>query len=506
MNEIEKKYATYSNNKATPHKFEHRKGQKDPQTAVTDLMKKLNMWREDSQSQFMSILNCYTNSIYMGINNLMEEVCDLQDQLAATAKERNDLIDLLNGEIKHQIDKSPLRKPIDDSNEHTEDNSEVENQDTERTQTNSNTGDKKDQRDYKNDADHKFEDKQDKYPLGDMDLLNVLTLSELTHAGLHNIELVAADDKVINNIEIVAEDDNVVKGKNDEMNLDQEEAAQINQMEGTISPKKTVKSEDHVCSQCNYAFSTNANLINHLKSMHLNSEPSEQRSFPRILRAKEVNPSEKNKFNGQGNNQSEAAMKQETGNNHEVQLKQQWFSFVNKGETKFRCGHCPYTSGKKCDIERHGEEVHSYVGDLICRVCGYAASQKSALKTHIERVHEKIRKYVCQDCGYATSEKKSLLKHIDVLHDKLRNYTCDQCDYATSQSHHLKDHILSVHKQCLRTDGIGSAIFYCEKCSYSSKVSSHVKSHVKRVHKNINKDDKDKAGRVIQVIKLSAPK
>ena len=503
MNEIEKKYAVYCN-KTTPHKLERRKGQKDPQTAVTDLMKKLNMWREDSQSQFVSILNCYTSSINMGINNLMEEVCDLQDQLAATTKERNDLIELLNGEIKHQITKSPLTQPNDDSNQQAEDSPEEETQDTERPQTNSNTGVKEDRRD-KIIADHKFKDKQDKYPLGDMDLLNVLTLSELTHAGLHNIELVAADDKVINNIELVASDDNVTIGKNDEMDLDQEEPTQMNKMEGTTYSEKIVQSEDHVCSQCNLAFYTNDNLINHLKSVHLNSEPSEQCRFPRILRAKEVNPAENNELIGQGNNPSEAVIKSETGNNHEVQLKQQWLSFINKGgETKFRCGHCPYTSGKKCDIERHGEQVHAYVGNLVCKICGYAASQKSALKTHIERVHEKIRKYVCQDCGHATSEKKSLQKHIDVVHDKIRNHTCDQCDYVASQSHHLKDHVLSVHKQLLCSDG--SAIFNCEKCSYSSKVQSHVKSHVKRVHKIINKDDQDKAGRVIQVIKLTAPK
>ena len=64
---------SYSNG-AEAKKWKGSKVQKDPQVEAKDFFKKLSMWGEDSQTQFMRIVSSYTESVTSGINELIEEV------------------------------------------------------------------------------------------------------------------------------------------------------------------------------------------------------------------------------------------------------------------------------------------------------------------------------------------------------------------------------------------------------------------------------------------------
>ena len=92
-----------------------------------------------------------------------------------------------------------------------------------------------------------------------------------------------------------------------------------------------------------------------------------------------------------------------------------------KGNKKFKCEQCPYTSARSYNIKVHIKSLHKNIRNHLCGECGYAASKKGHLKKHIEAVHENIRNHVCGECGYAASQKIHLKKHIERVHKNIRN-------------------------------------------------------------------------------------
>ena len=81
------------------------KNQKYSHEKVIDLHKKLVLWRDESHKQFLNIVDTHINIINDAMNTFVEEVNDLQAQLSASRKERNDLIETvrtLSGKIKKQ--------------------------------------------------------------------------------------------------------------------------------------------------------------------------------------------------------------------------------------------------------------------------------------------------------------------------------------------------------------------------------------------------------------------
>ena len=108
--------------------------QKDCQSEVWDLFKNLSSWKEESHNQFSNIVSFYDKSIKKGISDLVQEVCDLKTQLSATTKvyrdnyatitnERNVLmqkVNNLNDEIRQLNDKlldNEIRSDQDEINE-----------------------------------------------------------------------------------------------------------------------------------------------------------------------------------------------------------------------------------------------------------------------------------------------------------------------------------------------------------------------------------------------------
>ena len=71
--------------------------QQNCQSEVWSLFKNLSSWKEESQNQIVNIINSYDRSIKKSIGNLVQEVCGLKTQLSVTAKERNALMETVNG-------------------------------------------------------------------------------------------------------------------------------------------------------------------------------------------------------------------------------------------------------------------------------------------------------------------------------------------------------------------------------------------------------------------------
>ena len=92
-------------NHIVTHDSEHQvlKSPKDCHNEVRNLFRKLSSWREDSQREFANIINPYSNSIRMAINELYGEICVLQTQLSDVTKERDGLLQTVDNLMVEKI-------------------------------------------------------------------------------------------------------------------------------------------------------------------------------------------------------------------------------------------------------------------------------------------------------------------------------------------------------------------------------------------------------------------
>ena len=92
----------------------------DSKTELSYLFNKLDSWKEASLREFSKIVNSHRSNINNGVNDLVEEVCDLKARLSVITKERNDLldkVDVLGGEIMELSDKLTREKSFPDPDE-----------------------------------------------------------------------------------------------------------------------------------------------------------------------------------------------------------------------------------------------------------------------------------------------------------------------------------------------------------------------------------------------------
>ena len=93
------------------------KNQHDSQGEVRDFFGKIMLWRNESQREFLNIVDTHSNIINEAMCSLVEEVSDLKAQLSVTRKERNKLIET----VKNMSRKIQKQQP---------DNEELQNLDS----------------------------------------------------------------------------------------------------------------------------------------------------------------------------------------------------------------------------------------------------------------------------------------------------------------------------------------------------------------------------------------
>ena len=89
------------------------KHEEDCLSEVRVVFEKLQSWKEQSQTQFNSIIDSHNASITKGISGLIAEMVDMRAELSITKKEKNilvDTVDSLNNEIK-QLKANLREKP-----------------------------------------------------------------------------------------------------------------------------------------------------------------------------------------------------------------------------------------------------------------------------------------------------------------------------------------------------------------------------------------------------------
>ena len=337
-------------------------GEYNSHKEVKDTLKKLRTWRQESQRDFLHI----SNSIDKGINDLVEQVCGLQAQLEVTTKERNDLIQTvsnLSGEIAELCAKLDMRQPLPKILDRCSLNTIKEES-------------------------MEMEDDDQQY-----------------------VERMSCISEAVPNMDITK---NEVDGTDDKQN-ETGRQSKIKVQSRYPSRSKLVQtgskhslndnSEDHICPECNIAFTHLKSLRIHLKNMHTKHTKK---------RLNEESPTK----NEDGKGLSEHSVNIEA---EEIQEGHRNDLYENiGGDKKFKCRQCHYSSGYSSHIKQHIKAVHEKIRNHVCGKCGYAASKKGNLKTHIEAVHENI-KHFCEDCGYASKDKGKLNIHIKAVHKNIRN-------------------------------------------------------------------------------------
>ena len=417
-------------------------GQRSSQNEIYDLFEKLISWRDESHKEISSIINSHNSTVKKGINDLVKEVNNLQDELSVIRKERHVLLETvenLNGEIRHLSTKS--KKPSQDK-----------------------------------EFDHNQDLKQE-------DCSNTKFLDDRNTC------------EAIRRPEIPSDQSELIDSSDYEDISDQNADEVISNTEDDIP-------EDFICSVCNFAFSSNENLAIHVKNVHANPDLSEETQGedeglkqPRDIRNDEI---EKGDFPERLQKTIESKilpLHPETHTKRELER-----------EIDHKCKKCGKAFWDKSNLRRHIKSVHNKMKDHICKECGYSASQKIALKKHIKAVHDKIKDHICKECGYAASEKFNLQIHINEVHDKIRDHVCKECGYATSREVSLKEHIKSVHdkikdhicKECgyaaSREGSLKQHIkavhekikdHICKECGYAASRKFHLQIHIKAVHDKI---------------------
>lgn len=116
-----------------------------------------------------------------------------------------------------------------------------------------------------------------------------------------------------------------------------------------------------------------------------------------------------------------------------------------------RCAACPYTSAKKCNVERHRLRVHVQGKQFECRApgCAHRTASLTALQTHMKRRHSaaKLRPaslaFRCPHCAYEATYASRMEQHMRT-HTGERPFGCTHCPYRArfriDLTRHLQRH------------------------------------------------------------------
>ena len=82
---------------------------------------------------------------------------------------------------------------------------------------------------------------------------------------------------------------------------------------------------------------------------------------------------------------------------------------------------CGYAATEPSTLKRHICPLKvKREKNIKCDQCSFATADKSTLKRHVKAIHDKIRDHICKECGFAAAERNNLNRHIKRMHDDVR--------------------------------------------------------------------------------------
>ena len=383
-------------------------GQKDYKSHVKDLINNLSSWRDESHRQMSNILSYHTKSIDKGLNDIVQEVTDLQTQVAVLRNERKTLLETvnsLNSEIRQLSAKSPSAEPktseLDSSLMDTIDIKE-ECIEPPRIQ---NEIDEEKCIDYGSISDQSVPKLNLEHPRLDQWNSNASIINEFDYEGEH-----------IGEGTCQTQNKGVISNLGEEVT--EEKHPKMDRKIILNSPEGTIYSSELVCKECKFTFSTNEHFRSHLKNAHSKLDK---------VKVSKNNHESHERSSEQSNHSSK-----EEGvvfENSTIPMHKKIPNKTNifEGNKKLKCDQCPYETSINKALRRHVTDVHTKKRHA-CKECGYTTPRMNVLKRHWDAIHNKgEKKFICGKCPYSSAEKYRLKNHMVAAHNMDdKEYKCEK--------------------------------------------------------------------------------
>ena len=292
---------------------------------------KLSSWRKESQRELSNIINSYNISINKGVNDLVQEVCDLKSELSTVKVEKNYLLETVNNlssenqKLRAVLPLHNLSTP-EESYYQDKGKREIKIADTENLCAKRPTPTMNSKKQVKiepfGEIGHDMVDETNEYDL------KPSIFNELENSGVNGIEDGEGKPHMILSTS--------VENKKKKM-------------------KRQRDSPNHVCPECKFPFSTRESLEMHLISIHSKSDHND------------ISPME--------NEHSRKRHKPTTRSSKSIRH--------NKKDGVEQ----PRKDFKKEEISGVSDKKQGYV----CAECGYVASQIGNLKRHRSMTHRRLK-------------------------------------------------------------------------------------------------------------------
>ena len=315
---------------------------KESESEVIDLFNKLSSWMEASQRKFSSTIDNHALSIDKGLSELNETICSLETQLSVITGERDDLLFIVNNLSGGTTSQQPLPEQ----------------------------------------------------EIGDHQILNGDDSDDVEYTDTYKEE----EEN---------EDNDEIRGGNQ---TEEEEAVERSEFESTYSsPDKSsqVEEEGHICQECNLAFSKDEYLGIHMRNFHGNYKEDEINEEAKELICDDC---------------GYATFKRNHFIRHRrwVHDNKKRESANNRDDKPLKCNQCSYstTHRQAHHLKSHIAAVHMKIKDHRCGECGFASFRKSGLDRHWDAFHNKgDKKFKCQMCHFSSAENITLKKHVERVHE-----------------------------------------------------------------------------------------
>ena len=368
-------------------------GKNDCQAQVGDFFEKLLTWRDESQRQFLNLVNDHSNSINEAINNLVTEVGDLQAQLSVTRKERNDLIET----VKNMSGKM-----------------------------------------------QKLPDNEDNLGEFGPTETNKTMFEEQMSSNTEEVSQETGDisDEILNQ--------QILKVENTENNSTLIKKTVDTCVKKEEYPENNVRMEDKINEERfvsrGHSESTNRQTEHEMNLEHENLQVEDE--------ADSVTTDDKAKvglpfFGLQlGRNPNNRVGKVKL--NYSTDIGVMTESRYSTAGKKFKCDHCLYSSDHSPHLQKHINVMHLKVEKKFkCDKCSYASHTKYHLNEHISTKHNKTMNFACGECDFRTISRGRLSKHRSHAGHKSqdRKFSCKICSYSSGDKDTLFEHIQEKHFQ-----------------------------------------------------------
>ena len=316
--------------------------QKDCQSEVWDLFKNLSSWKEESHNQFSNIISFYDKSIKKGISDLVQEVCDLKTQLSATTKVYRDNYATITNERNVLMQKvNNLNDEIRQLNDKLLDN-EIRS---------------------------------------DQDEINEAS-NEFTNENVINSE-----DEKVNTDEVEEICQSVETNGSTGLHLNPRPyKSKYSKKSNLNHQKESSQSDGHICTECNFSFSTDMNLRIHLKNVHP-------------------------KLGANGESQAESDRSMEPGLAEKQAIRTD--EVANKDEVDQMCqAYKEFEMSNMHHVKSHLKGKQKEFS-LLCRECNKVFKNKRSLYAHTKEKHISAHiVHFCPDCGTGFVRKSNMKAHM----------------------------------------------------------------------------------------------